>query len=90
MDYEATNAALEYYDTVSEPAFDAIRGNGGSSLDMSGYDSARRVAADRVRAAYLKDTGHFNSPENVELMSVERIRRAVGGTILGKMLGLLP
>lgn len=90
MEYEATNAALEYYDAVSEPAFDAIRSNGGSSLDMSGYSSARRQAADRVRAAYLKDTERFNSPENVELMSVDRIRQAVRGTLLGKMLGLLP
>lgn len=88
--YEATQAALEHFDTVDQPAVDGARSNGAGTLNLSGYVSARKVAADRVRAAYLKDTGHFNSQEIVELMSVDRIRKAVGGTILGKLLGMLP
>ncbi len=90
MDFEATSAALAHYDAVDQPAVDGIRKGNGASVNLRGYVSARKIAADKVRAAYLKDTEHFNSPENVELMSVEKIRKAVGGTILGKMLKLLP
>ena len=90
MDYAATQAALEHFDAVDEPALEGIRRNGGTSLNMSGFVDARRLAADRVRAAYLADTQAFNSPENVDLMSVDKIRKAIAGTFLGKMLGRLP
>ena len=90
MRYQATSVALDRYDAVDKPAFEAIERRHGSSLDMSGFVCARRLAADRVRAAYLKDTETFSNPENVELLSVEVIRRTVGGTLAGKMLGLLP
>ena len=90
MKYQATSAALERYDAIDKPAYEAIERDHGTSLDMSGFVSARKLAADRVRAAYVKDTQSFCNPENVELMSVDVIRRAVGGTLAGKMLGLLP
>jgi hypothetical protein len=88
--FEATQAAIEHFDAVDQPALDAMRGNNGTSLNLSGFAQARKVAADRVRAAYLEDTRHFNTSELVELMSVDRIRRAMGGTFLGKLLGFLP
>ena len=90
MKYQATSAALDRYDAVDKPAFEAFGKNNGKSLDMPGFVAARRLAADRVRAAYLKDTQAFSSPENVELMSVDVIRRTIGGTFAGKMLSLLP
>jgi hypothetical protein len=90
MKYQATSAALGRYDSIDKPAFEAIEKSLGAALDMSGFVSARKLAADRVRAAYLKDTEAFSSPENVELMSVEVIRRTIGGTLAGKMLQLLP
>ena len=90
MKYQATSAALGHYDKVDKPAFEAIEKNHGTILDMSGFVSARKLAADRVRAAYLKDTQAFSNPENVELLSVDVIRRIIGGTLAGKMLQLLP
>jgi hypothetical protein len=90
MKYQATSAALEHYDAVDKPAYEAIEKDHGTSLDMSGFVCARRLAADRVRAAYAKDTQSFSNPENVELLSVDVIRRTIGGTLAGKMLGLLP
>ena len=88
--FDATTAALAHFDAVSQPALNVMRKSNGSPVNFGGYVDARKVAADRVRAAYLQDTEHFNTEENVKLMSVERIRRAVSGTILGKMLGMLP
>jgi hypothetical protein len=35
--YEATLAALARFDTVDQPALDAIRGHGGTSLNLSGF-----------------------------------------------------
>jgi hypothetical protein len=90
MKYEATLAALERYDAVDRPTADKLRHNGSRSLNLSGFTNARRWAADRVRAAFYRDTLSFNTEENVALMSVERIRRAIGGTPLGKLLGFLP
>ena len=90
MKYEATSAALGHYDAIDKPAYEAIERNHGTSLDMAGFVSARKVAADRVRAAYLEDTQAFSSPENVELLSVDVIRKIIGGTLAGKMLQLLP
>jgi len=90
MRYEATHTALGRFDAVDHPAVEAIRAQRGTSLDMDAFVLARRLAADRVRAAYLQDTQRFSSPENVDLMSVDEIREQVAGTPLGKMLGLLP
>ena len=90
MKYEATLAALELYDAVDRPAADKLRRNGGKSFNLSGFDIARHRAADRVRAAFYFDTRAFNTEENVALMPVDKIRRAIAGTPLGKLLGLLP
>jgi hypothetical protein len=88
--FAATHAALDQYDAVDGPAVEALRRNRAGSVNLTGFVTARKSAADLVRAAYLHDTEDINTPENVELMSVERIRAAIGGTFLGRMLGLLP
>lgn len=85
--YEATHAALEHFDHVDKPAFDALRK---TCTSLPRLDEARKRAADRVRAAFLHDTEDFNTPEFVDLMSVERIRAAAHDTFLGAVLGLLP
>jgi hypothetical protein len=85
-----THAALAAFDDVDRPALDAMRRDERTARDLAAFTDAHRRAADRVRAAYLEDTRHFNTPENVELMSIERIREGIGGTPLGKLLGLLP
>lgn len=90
MEYRATNAALERFDALDKPAVDAIRRRNGPMLAVEGYICARHLAADRVRAAYLKDTESFSSPENVDLMSVDEIRETIRGTPLGKILQRLP
>ena len=89
LTYEATRAALDHYDRVDAPALDAMRRDK-SCADLTAFTHARRKAADRVRAAFLKDIGERDTEENVALMSVERIRARLEKTLLGKMLGLLP
>lgn len=81
--FPATKAALERFDRVDEPALHDRR-------DLRPLVEARRAAADRVRAAYLRDTPDVSTPENVELMSVDEIRSIVRGTPLGRLLGMLP
>jgi hypothetical protein len=88
--FEATQAALEHFNSVDQPALDAMRANRRTASALFEFTAAHRLAADRVRAAFLADTAHFNTPENVELMSIEKIRRSLGGTPLGMLLGFLP
>ena len=89
IDWDATRAALERYDAIDKPAFDALQA-GATACDLAVFVAARHQAADRVRAAYLRDTHDTTTPENLEVLSVEVIRRDAGGTPLGKMLALLP
>ncbi len=86
--FEATNAALLHFDEVDQPALDALRTK--EAMNLSAFMLARRSAADRVRAAFLEDTRHINTPEIVSLLSVDRIREAAGGTLLGRLLRFLP
>lgn len=88
--FPETHAALDHFDAVDQPALDARRKRLGVSVDLDGFVEARKRAADKVRAAFLHDTDAINTEENVELMSVDRIRAAIGGTFLGRMLKLLP
>lgn len=88
--YEATRAALEHFDRVEQPALEVLRKRNGAAVNLAGFTDARKVAADKVRAAFLADTPGVNTPEIVEVMSVERIRKAVRNTLLGQMLGFLP
>jgi hypothetical protein len=87
--FEATCAALEHYDTVDVPAYEALR-SGAKAADVDGFTLARHDAADKVRTAFLADTADFNEAHNVELMAVDVIRREVGGTLLGAFLRYLP
>ncbi len=88
--YPATRAALKHFDLVDAPALAALCATEGNGPDFVRHNAARTLAADRVRAAFLADCRDFASPHNVELMSVDTIRRSAGGTLLGKLLGLLP
>ncbi len=88
--YEATQAALERFDAVDMPALEAMHKRNGAAVNLSGVTQAEHAAADRVREAYLRDTQDFHLAQDVELMSVDAIRKAVGGTLLGKILGVLP
>lgn len=90
LTFSATHQALDQYDAVDGPAVDAMRRTLTGVIDVWGFDDARKRAADKVRAAYLVDTGDLNTEENVELMSVEKIRDATSSTVIGRMLGLLP
>ena len=87
--FDATHAALECFDAVDRPAYEALA-TGARSADLALFDAARRKAADKVRAAFLGDTADYSQPENVELMSVDVIRRTIRGTLLGAMLRWLP
>lgn len=87
--FDGTLAALDHFDAVDRPAYEALRTNGHAS-DVDGFDLARQQAADKVRAAYFADTADFNELHNVELMSVDVIRREVRGTLLGAILRFLP
>jgi len=87
--FDATRAALGRFDAVDRPAYEALRTNGHAN-DVDGFDLARQVAADKVRAAYFADTADFNELHNVELMSVDVIRRDIRGTLLGAILRFLP
>ena len=89
INWDATRSALERYDAIDRPAFEALA-NGATACDLAAFVAARHQAADRVRAAYIKDTADTTTPENLEVLSVEVIRRDVGGTPMGKMLALLP
>lgn len=88
--YEATHAALDQFDNVDRPAFEALRTNGSAAANLRRFIEARKAAADRVRAAFLHDTQDFNTPEFVAVMSVDRIRLAARDTFLGHLLVLLP
>ena len=88
--FHATHAALGHFDAVDRPALDAMRRTLSGTLDLLGFDEARKCAADRVRAAYLVDTTGVNTQEIVELMSVDGIRQAIGGTFIGRLLARLP
>lgn len=87
--FDGTRAALAHFDAVDRPAYEALHTHGHAS-DVEGFDLARQKAADKVRAAYFADTADFNELHNVELLSVEIIRREVRGTLLGAMLRFLP
>lgn len=90
LTFSATHEALEQYDAVDGPALDAMRRKMGGVVNVWGFDEARKRAADKVRAAFLVDTGDVNTEENVELMSIEKIRDATESTVIGRLLGLLP
>ena len=87
--FDGTLAALNHFDRVDRPAYEALRANS-HAADVEGFDAARREAADKVRAAFLADTADFNELHNVELMSVDVIRREMRGTLLGAILRFLP
>lgn len=84
-----TREALAYFDSVDRPALDAME-HGHSSNDLPALVEARRIAADRVRAAYTRDMRDVETPENIELMSVESIRRLARNTLMGRMMSWLP
>jgi len=86
--YESTQDALDHFNAVDQPALDALLRH--KATDLSGFARARRLAVDRVRAAFLKDTQDFNTPENVELLSIDVIRREVRGTLLARLFSFLP
>ena len=90
MDFPVTHAAIDHFDAVDQPALDAMRHKQGGSLNLSVFNAARKSAADKVRAAYLEEIAGNETEENVELMSVEKIRAAIERTFLGRLLGLLP
>jgi hypothetical protein len=87
--FDSTRAALAHFDAVDRPAYEALRTNG-HAADVDDYDLARHDAAEKVRAAFLADTLDFNEAHNVELMSVDVIRRDIRGTLLGAILRYLP
>ena len=87
--FAGTREALDYFDSVDRPALDAME-HGRSSNDLSAFVEARRIAADRVRAAYSRDMRDVETPENIELMSVDLIRRLARHTLAGRMLSWLP
>ena len=87
--FDGTREALDYFDSVDRPALDAME-QGGSSNDLPAFVEARKTAADRVRAAYSRDMRDVETPENIELMSVDSIRRIVRHTLVGRMLSWLP
>ena len=76
MAYEATRAALARFDRLDPGAEDFMR--------------ARRDAADQVRAAWLADTRGINTPDMVEVLPVDRIRKQMNGCLLGRLLSFLP
>lgn len=87
--FTGTREALAYFDSVDRPALEAMA-HGRSSNDLPAFVVARRAAADRVRAAYSCDMRDVETPENIELMSVELIRRLARYTLMGRMLSWLP
>jgi hypothetical protein len=87
--FDGTREALDYFDSVDRPALDAMQKDR-SPNDLSAFVEARRIAADRVRAAFSRDMRDVETPENIELMSVESIRRLACHTLVGRMLSWLP
>jgi hypothetical protein len=87
--FAGTREALEYFDSVDRPLLDAMEKDS-SPGDFSALVDARRTAADRVRAAFSRDMRDVETPENIELMSVDSIRRLARHTLVGRMLGWLP
>lgn len=87
--FTGTREALAYFDSVDKPTLDAME-HGRSSNDLPAFVEARRTAADRVRAAYSRDMSDVETPENIELLSVESIRRLSHYTLLGRMFSWLP
>ncbi|HZZ95245.1 MAG TPA: hypothetical protein VFE23_21985 [Usitatibacter sp.] len=87
--FHGTRAALEQFDRVDRPAYEALRTDG-KAADVEGFNLARQKAAGKVRAAFLADTADFNEAHNVELMGVDVIRREVGGTLLGAIFRFFP
>lgn len=86
--FAGTREALDYFDSVDSPALDAMQKD--RSPNLSAFVDARRIAADRVRAAFSRDMRDVETPENIELMSVESIRRLARNTLVGRMLSWLP
>lgn len=87
--FAGTREALAHFDSVDRPALDAMQKDR-SPNDLSSFVEARRIAADRVRAAYSRDMRDVETPENIELMSVESIRRLARYTPIARMLSWLP
>ena len=87
--FAGTRDALAYFDSVDRPALDAME-MGPSPNDLPAFVAARRAAADRVRAAYSRDMRDAETPENIELLAVETIRRIAFGTFATRMMGWLP
>ena len=87
--FDGTREALDYFDSVDRPALDEME-RGRSPTDLPAFVEARRIAADRVRAAYSRDMRDLENPENIELMSVESIRRLASDTLLRRILSWLP
>lgn len=84
-----TREALDYFDRVDRPALEAME-KGRTSNDFPAFVEARKTAADRVRAAFSRDMSDVETPENIELMSVDLIRRLARHTLAGRMLSWLP
>lgn len=87
--FAGTREALDYFDSVDRPALEAMQKDRSQS-NLSAFVEARRIAADRVRAAYSRDMRDVETPENIELMSVDLIRRLARYTLAGRMLSWLP
>lgn len=87
--FAATREALDYYDSVDMPALEAMQ-KVRSPGNLSAFVDARRIAADRVRAAFSRDMRDVETPENIELMPVDLIRRLARYTLMGRMLSWLP
>jgi hypothetical protein len=88
--FRATHLALDHYDAVDAPALELMHLKSALAANIAAFDDARKRAADKVRAAFVKDAGDVVAEENIGLMSVERIRDATERTLLGRMLALLP
>jgi hypothetical protein len=88
--FRATHLALDHYDAVDAPALALMHRKSAIAANIAAFNEARKHAADKVRAAFAKDTGDVIAQENIELMSVEKIRDATERTLLGRLLALLP
>ena len=86
--YPATQAALDLYDRIETPRDAAPHRE--LVAEFTRFVDARSAAADRVRAAFVEDLRGDDTAENVDLLSIETIRRMIKGTLLGNLLGALP